>query len=473
MVFSDPIFLFFFLPIFLGLYFLIPPRHRNLALLIASLLFYIWGEGLYVLVMIGSIVFNYVMGLLVDRSRGGTSAKAAIGVGVAGNIAILVSFKYANFIFDNLGQLLVLLGLPAARLDPVHLPIGISFFTFQAMSYLIDVYRGEVAVQRKLLDLALYKTLFPQLIAGPIVRYTTVAPEIAERTVRTEDFAAGVRRFILGLTKKVAIANPAGLRADTIFALAPQDLNAPISWLGVACYTIQIYFDFSGYSDMAIGIGRMLGFHFLENFEHPYISKSITEFWRRWHISLSSWFRDYLYIPLGGNRVSPLATYRNLLIVFILCGFWHGASWNFLIWGLLHGLLLVMERLGGGQILKRLPAWACRAYVLLSVMVGWVFFRAETLGGAVAFLRSMLGLTSQAPNAQPFAFFVDPEITLVLAAGAVFSAPVLSLAKERFGSALLPRTRHFIGFASMTACFLLCAVLVAGGAYNPFIYFRF
>jgi alginate O-acetyltransferase complex protein AlgI len=473
MVFSDPVFLFLFLPIVFGLYFLVPRSLKNYVLLIANLIFYAWDERLYALVMVASIVFNYAMGLFVDRYRGMPSMKTVIGLCIAGNLAMLVWFKYANFIVKNFDILLAAAHLPTIDLAPVHLPIGISFFTFQAMSYVIDVYRDEVKVQRNPITLALYKTLFPQLIAGPIVRYSTIAAELKSRTVDVPGFSSGVRRFIVGLTKKMVIANPAGLRADQIFGLASNDLSAPISWLGVACYTIQIYFDFSGYSDMAIGLGRMLGFHFLENFDYPYSSKSITEFWRKWHISLSTWFRDYLYIPLGGNRGSKLMTYRNQLIVFTVCGFWHGASWNFLIWGLIHGLLLVIEKLGGGNLLKRLPHWVGRVYVLFFVMISWVFFRADTLPEAFAFLGAMFGLARQVPGAQGLSFFLDPEILIVLAIGAVASMPAFPFIKKKISLALPGRAREIMSLAGTMACLFLCAVLMAGGAYNPFIYFRF
>ena len=345
MVFSSTIFLFFFLPLTLLAYFVVGPRGRNLILLAASLLFYAWGETVYLLVMLFSIAANYLFGLLIDRARErGSRGGTAFALAVATNLGLLGFFKYANFFVDNLNQVLPVLGLAPMDIGRVHLPIGISFFTFQALSYIIDLYRNETAVQRSLLNFALYKALFPQLIAGPIVRYRDVAREIEQRTVSLDDFASGVQRFIIGLGKKVLIANVMGRAADTIFATPAETLPATLAWTGSIAFMLQIYFDFSGYSDMAIGLGRMFGFHFLENFNYPYIARSVREFWRRWHISLSTWFRDYLYIPLGGNRHGPVRTGANLLLVFLLCGLWHGASWTFLIWGVYHGIFLVLER---------------------------------------------------------------------------------------------------------------------------------
>ncbi len=320
------------------------------------------------------------------------------------NLVLLGFFKYAGFLVDNLNQVLPVLGLAPMDIGRVHLPIGISFFTFQALSYIIDLYRNETAVQRSLLNFALYKALFPQLIAGPIVRYRDVAREIEQRTVSLDDFASGVQRFIIGLGKKVLIANVMGRAADTIFATPAETLPATLAWIGAIAFMLQIYFDFSGYSDMAIGLGRMFGFHFLENFNYPYIARSIREFWRRWHISLSAWFRDYLYhIPLGGNRHGA-AHRRQPAARHLLCGLWHGASWTFLIWGVYHGFFLVLERVPAVRwLLDRLPAPLQHAYVLLVVLVGWVFFRADTFAHALAYLQAMVDF-SRAPlfNSQLF-----------------------------------------------------------------------
>ncbi len=441
MVFSSTIFLFFFLPLTLLAYFVVGPRGRNAILLAASLLFYAWGETVYLLVMLFSIAANYLFGLLIDQARQrGRRGGLAFVCAVATNLGLLGFFKYANFLVDNLNPVLPVLGLAPMDIGRVHLPIGISFFTFQALSYIIDLYRNETTVQRSLLNFALYKALFPQLIAGPIVRYRDVAREIERRTVSLHDFASGVQRFIIGLGKKVLIANVMGRAADTIFATPAETLPATLAWTGAIAFMLQIYFDFSGYSDMAIGLGRMFGFHFLENFNYPYIARSVREFWRRWHISLSTWFRDYLYIPLGGNRHGPVRTGANLLLVFLLCGLWHGASWTFLIWGVYHGIFLVLERVPAvRRLLDRLPAPVQHAYVLLVVLVGWVFFRADTFAHALAYLEAMVDF-SRPPlfNSQLF-LALNNEFSLTLAAAVIGSTPVFMLLQRwRTGRPIVP-----------------------------------
>ncbi|MGB5708663.1 MAG: MBOAT family O-acyltransferase, partial [Arenicellales bacterium] len=345
MVFSSVLFLFLFLPVVLLLYWVIPNKWRNSFLLIVSLTFYAWGEGLFVGIMLLSIAMNYVFGLAIERGNA-RAGRLWVGIAVMANLALLGVFKYANFLVENINTLFSSTGIQLITIDQIHLPIGISFFTFQAMSYVIEVHRRVMPAQTNLLNLGLYIALFPQLIAGPIVRYHDIAAQLKTRFVNAGQVAYGIERFVIGLGKKVLIANPMGAVADEIFALPPDSITATVAWTAVACYSLQIYFDFSGYSDMAIGLGRMFGFKFLENFNYPYISQSIQEFWRRWHISLSNWFRDFLYLPLGGNRRGPGRTYFNLLIVFLLCGLWHGASWNFVVWGLLHGSFLVLERIG-------------------------------------------------------------------------------------------------------------------------------
>ena len=473
MVFSDPSFLFLFLPLVLIGYFAVPRQLKNPVLLASSLLFYAWEEKLFVLVMLGSILFNYGVGIAVDRWHGHSSGRTIFTLGIVGNLLALAIFKYANFLVENLNVALVALGISPIHMSHVHLPIGISFFTFQAMSYLIDLRRRDVAVQRNLLDFALYKSLFPQLIAGPIVRYRTVEHEIHLRRVSVEDFAAGVQRFVIGLAKKTMIANGAGLRADMIFALPAAELTTPIAWLGIVCYTLQIYFDFSGYSDMAIGLGRMFGFHFLENFRYPYSAGSITDFWRRWHISLSSWFRDYIYIPLGGNRKSGVRTYFNLVVIFTLCGLWHGASWNFLIWGLCHGALLVIERLGWIRVVEGAPALLRHGYVMLAVMVTWVFFRADTLPQSWAYLSAMARQVNTDSRAQPLGFFLDPEILLILLAGVIGSTPLPAKLYSRLVTGMSAMVRNTVELAVFGLLLFGCVDLVAAGTYNPFIYFRF
>jgi alginate O-acetyltransferase complex protein AlgI len=371
--------------------------------------------------------------------------------------------------------MLASLNLVPLAVPHVLLPIGISFYTFHAISYVVDVYRGHATAQKSPVHAALYLLLFPQLIAGPIIRYREIADQLARRVVSLDDFAAGSRRFVVGLGKKVLIANNVATAADGIFALAPAELTPAHAWLGIVCYTLQIYFDFSGYSDMAIGLGRMFGFRFPENFRWPYVADTVQEFWRRWHISLSSWFRDYLYVPLGGNRVSPGRMYRNLVLVFFLCGLWHGASWNFVVWGLYHGTFLVVERLGLGAMLRRLPASIRHAYLLLVVMVGWVFFRADTLHDAVVYLGAMAGVS--APGVKPFdvAWFLTPEVWLALAAGVVGAAPVVPAMSSFVSGPGYRRGWHVDAAATAALMLMLVASIlqIAGRSYDPFIYFRF
>jgi alginate O-acetyltransferase complex protein AlgI len=483
MLFSEPVFVFLFLPLLFLVYAVAPRAARNTILLLASLLFYAWGEKSFVLVMLGSIAFNYLVGLLVEAGRSRGLHKLFLILGVAGNLGLLVAFKYADFLVTNLNFLLVGLKLPPILMQPIHLPIGISFFTFQAMSYIIDLYRGRTEVQKNPLRVALYITLFPQLIAGPIVRYQDIARQLVHRTVTRAGFDQGVRRFILGLGKKMLLANVVAVPADQIFALPAHQLTTPVAWLGAVCYTLQIYFDFSGYSDMAIGLGRMFGFRFLENFNYPYISRSVTEFWRRWHMSLSSWYRDYLYIPLGGNRRGTLRTYLNLVIVFFLCGLWHGASWTFVVWGLFHGLFLVLERLGLGALLaSRRPAIQ-HAYFLLALLVSWVFFRCETLSQAAGMLAAMAGFAQGSRLEHHLSLYVDTEILIALAVGVLASTPVLprvmrGLTYRRKALQLVSRpgfdTLRAVGeTVALMLVFLMSLSWMAAGTYNPFLYFRF
>jgi alginate O-acetyltransferase complex protein AlgI len=483
-LFTEPSFLFLFLPVLLALYFLPTLKgsayatlahgrrphggYANVLLLAASVLFYARGGGAFTWLMLGSIAFNYFMAIAVARDR----SKAWLAAAIAVNLVVLGVFKYANFFADNVNALLTSFHVGPFAVPHVLLPIGISFYTFHAISYVVDVYRGDATAQKSPVHAALYLLLFPQLIAGPIIRYREIADQLARRVVRIDDFAEGARRFIVGLGKKVLIANNVATAADGIFALAPSELTAALAWLGIVCYTLQIYFDFSGYSDMAIGLGRMFGFRFPENFRWPYIADTVQGFWRRWHISLSSWFRDYLYVPLGGNRVSTRRMYFNLVLVFFLCGLWHGASWSFVVWGLYHGTFLVVERLGLAAVARRFPAPVRHAYLLIVVMIGWVFFRADTLQHAVTFLGAMAGAT--APGVKPFdaAWFLTPKVALAIFAGVIGSAPVFKAAAiERLAS------RGWLAEAAATGA--LVAVLaasilqIAGRSYDPFIYFRF
>jgi alginate O-acetyltransferase complex protein AlgI len=483
MVFSSVTFLFFFLPAVLAITFC-SGKWKNHALLLASLLFYAWGEGIYLLVMAGSIAMNFTCGRLICRNDSSSSpSRTVLIVAIIFNFALLGFFKYANFLIDNLNVLMAALQLPVVELNPVHLPIGISFFTFQAVSYLIDVYQGRVQPQNSLVNLGLYITLFPQLIAGPIVRYHDIARALARRHVDIGDFSSGAQRFLIGLSKKVLLANPLALAADKIFALPHSDLTAPLAWLGAICYTLQIYYDFSGYSDMAIGLGRMFGFHFLENFNYPYISRSIQEFWRRWHISLSSWFRDYLYIPLGGNRRGPVRTYLNLLTVFLLCGLWHGASWTFACWGLYHGFFLVIERTRLGPALDLLWRPFRHGLTLLIIVVGWVIFRSDTIGAAFSYLTIMFGAAEETGRLA-LSLYTDKKLAFELVMAVVFSVPVLpalsdlserwsSRCSDSFSSVFL-ETILTIGRLTVLAIMTyFTTISLAAGVYNPFIYYRF
>ncbi|MGA9535348.1 MAG: MBOAT family O-acyltransferase [Desulfobacterales bacterium] len=432
--------------------------------------------------MLLSIVANYVAGLTIDHFKERPQAKLFLGFAVAFNIGLLSVFKYANFIVNNLNTFLGFFELPTMALQPVHLPIGISFFTFQAMSYVIDIYRRDAVVQRNPVNIGLYIALFPQLIAGPIVRFHDIAAQITHRYIRFQDFGEGVERFIIGLGKKVLIANQVAVISDQVFALKTGALSPGIAWLGVLCYTLQIYFDFSGYSDMAIGLGRMFGFRFLENFNYPYISKSVREFWRRWHISLSNWFRDYLYVPLGGSRHGNLRTYLNLLTVFFLCGLWHGASWNFVVWGLLHGFFLVIERLGFEKLLARLWVPLRHFYVLFVVMITWVFFRVDTISAALGYLAVMFGQAKGGTSPDALMQIGRDGQTAIIA-GIIFSAPIFSWLNRFRYSGLSNRHRKmsmiFGGMASAMKTVGLSLILyvsilfISSGAYNPFIYFRF
>ncbi len=504
MVFSSTVFLFAFLPAVLLVYFVTPGRLRNVCLLVTSLFFYAWGETWFVLVMLASIVIDYCSGLMIAGALGRPwneevrqltpggerTPQQRLGLlfSLVANLGILGFFKYFNFTVDSYNATAQLLGLSAMQWETtlrVALPLGISFFTFQSMSYTFDVYLGHVRATRNLLNFATFVSLFPQLVAGPIVRYRDIAERLARRRVTVDDFAYGVRRFIIGLSKKVIIANAFALPADKIFAIPDAELTPGLAWLGVICYTLQIYFDFSGYSDMAIGLGRMFGFHFLENFNYPYISRSITEFWRRWHISLSSWFRDYVYIPAGGNRKGRLRTYLNLWLVFFLCGLWHGSSWNFVVWGLFHGGLLVVERVVRQQSAVSLAFWRPfqHLYVLLTVMVGWVFFRAETFTQAWAFLRAMVGLADGAGLSHYPALYLDSELWLVFGVAVLGSCPLVPYLKSRIergaDGALEGQPRRWLATLESASAVALIALLVlssmklASTTHNPFIYFRF
>ncbi|MBI4774272.1 MAG: MBOAT family protein [Deltaproteobacteria bacterium] len=486
MIFSSVFFLFAFLPIVILGHFFLPEKFRNLFLLLASLLFYFWGENWLVFIVIASVTANYACGILISGAyKPGPIApapearkhrlrkKTFLALSIAVNLGLLVYFKYANFmVLDVLGELI---GANARLFDgwqEILLPLGISFYTFQSMSYVIDVYRGKTAATRSFIDFACYVTCFPQLVAGPIVRYRDIAGQLVRRIVTPEGFAEGIGRFVTGLSKKVIIANTVGKTADAVFALPPDNLDAPHAWLGVLCYTLQIYFDFSGYSDMAIGLGRMLGFRYLENFNYPYVASSVQEFWRRWHISLSTWFRDYLYIPLGGNRGSRLRTYLNLWTVFILCGLWHGASWNFLAWGAYHGLFLVFERAGFNRILERAPKVVGHVYTVFVVMTGWMLFRADTLNHAWLTARAAFGFGAALPQAVSIRYYLGNDVLAAVGLGILFSMPVTSYVGSRAPFLRFHRY-HWARYIALALLLLVCSMRLANDVYNPFIYFRF
>ncbi|WP_138467732.1 MBOAT family protein [Poseidonocella sp. HB161398] len=466
MVFSEPTFIFFFLPFFTAAYLLFA-RWRNPLLLAASLLFYAWGEPAHLPVLSASIAMNYGIGLGIDAAlRRGGSGRAMLALGVTANLCLLGWYKYLGFFLETAGV------ANAAQIAP-ELPVGISFFTFQALSYLIDLRAGRIGVQRSPQRLALYISMFPQLIAGPIVRYAEVETALAERRIRAEDIAIGMQRFVTGLAKKALIADPMGLTADRIFAIPDAGLAPGTAWIGALAYMLQIYFDFSAYSDMAIGLGRILGFRFPENFDHPYAARSVTGFWRRWHMTLSGWFRDYLYIPLGGNRRGPLRTYANLGIVFLATGIWHGAAWTFVLWGLWHGAFLVAERMAPARWRRAVPGPLARLGTLLAVLFGWVLFRADGTGQAAAFWSAMLGRTGPEAGFYPAASFFDAYILTVMAAGACLCVPVV----PRLEAWLRPRLpgAGWVAGRTVMAWGLFSASIVSLGAasYSPFIYFRF
>lgn len=464
MVFSTTTFLFLFLPCVLILYYIPFVRKRralsNLLLTASSILFYAWGEPFFVLLMLLSIIMNWAFGLLVTRYRNTAKAKIAVIVSSVLNVSILFVFKYLTFILKNVN---LLLNTDIDTLN-IALPIGISFFTFQAMSYVIDVYREKGTAQKNPLNVVLYISFFPQLIAGPIVRYETVAEEIRNRRENIDDFSEGVYRFAIGLSKKVILANNLAGVADLAFANGNP--SVVMAWTGAIAYTLQIYFDFSGYSEMAIGLGRMFGFHFLENFNYPYVSKSITDFWRRWHMSLGTWFRDYVYFPLGGSRVdSKVRLVFNLFVTWALTGIWHGANWTFLVWGLLYFVLLTFEKL---TKFNQKSGWFGHVYTLLFVILGWVLFRADSISAAMSYMGSMFGLTSNV-------FCDDLILTYIsynkfyLFFGIIACFPINKLIKPKMNQKLY----HILSTSIIVVSLIISVSFMIKGAYNPFIYFNF
>lgn len=470
MLFSSIEFLCGFLPLTLLIYYLLPWRQvKNRFLLLMSLGFYAWGEPVYVLLMLLCIAGNYALGLAADRWRGTGTGRLVIAAMLLFDLGMLGIFKYAGFVAQNLNAALGL-NLPVWQ---AVLPIGISFFTFQGMSYVIDVYRGEAKVRRNLLDVGLYVALFPQLMAGPIVRYNTVAAEIDGRKENWRDFTSGIDLFIVGLGKKVILANNFAIVADKIFdAGGYEGISVGAAWIGAVAYTLQIYFDFGGYSDMAVGLGRMFGFHFLPNFNYPYISRSVTEFWRRWHISLSSWFRDYVYIPLGGNRKGQARMVLNLLAVWSLTGLWHGANWTFIAWGLYYFCFLIFEKLTGlSKILPRIPV-ASNLAVLVIVIIGWVLFRAADISSALAYIGAMFGAFGNPLVDETFIYQLGENKVHLLVA-ALAATPILPYLRGKLPQLMESRVAGVLRDVCLIAMLLVVLGGLAKGSYNPFIYFNF
>ena len=482
MVFSSPIFLFVFLPLTVVFYYLTGKNYRNYVLLFASLVFYCWGEFKFLPLLLAVVLVNYVAALLLAHldhqaalpdSKRQIRRKLVLAGCVTVNLLVLSFFKYANFLLENLNILRHGLGIAPLSFPQVTLPLGISFFTFHALSYTIDVYRRTSKPQTSFFSLALYIALFPQLIAGPIVRYHDVNQQLTKRKHSLTLFVSGIQRFIIGLAKKVLIANTMATVANRCFALSGEQVFPGLIWLGLISYTMQIYYDFSGYSDMAIGLAKMFGFRFWENFNYPYSSLSIQEFWRRWHISLSSWFRDYLYIPLGGNRGSELRTYFNLCLVFFLCGLWHGASWNFLLWGLYHGFFLVCERAFLGACLLRLPRLARNVYAMIVVVIGWLIFLSPDLAHIALYSKALLGLYRGQVEEITVPMLLSNEFLLMFCVGAVFSFPWLESWWKKQSSRYSLQAKFIMEWSMLFVVFVLALARLCASTYNPFIYFRF
>lgn len=461
MVFSSLLFLFIFLPIFLGVYYITPRKFRNFVLFAFSLLFYSWGEPIYVLIMIFSTLFDFTIGLIIDKYREKRGiAKIALISSVVVNLGMLGFFKYSGFFMENINNIFNV----NIEVLNLALPIGISFYTFQTMSYTIDLYRNKISVQKNIISFGSYVTMFPQLVAGPIVTYNKVEKEIDSRKESIDKFAYGVVRFIEGLGKKVLLANGIGQLWNTINASGFNKESVLIYWVGIVAFALQLYFDFSGYSDMAIGLGSMMGFKFPENFNYPYISKSVTEFWRRWHITLGAWFREYVYIPLGGNRVSNKRLYFNILCVWFLTGFWHGAGWNFIVWGLYFGFLMILEKNILLKYLERIPSFISRIYLVFVVLISWVFFSLDSLGAAIEYLKGMFGL-----NGQVFvdvdALYLLSNYWLLILIGIIFATPISNKLKNKIN---LPC--KYVVYVSIL---ILSTAYLVDSTFNPFLYFRF
>lgn len=467
MLFSSVTFIFYFLPITFILYYMVPNKAKNYILLLVSMIFYAWGGLLYFPLLIVSIMMNYIFGLNIEKYKDNKQkSKIVLICSIIFNILFLGVFKYSNFIVDNIN----IFFNTSFNIPTIELPIGISFYTFQAMSYVIDVYRKDGKVQKNIFYLALYISMFPQLVAGPIVRYETVDKQIEKRSYSFDKFNLGLERVVKGLFKKVIISNTIGELASIIYGLPYAEMTVATAWIGAIAYTFQIYFDFSGYSDMAIGLGKMLGFDFLENFNYPYISKSVSEFWRRWHISLGSWFKDYVYIPLGGSRNGSVKLYRNLAIVWLITGVWHGASWNFILWGVYFGVFIILERAFLQNILNKLPNVIQHIYLMIIVIFGWVLFSQEDIASTIEYIKVMLGLGNY-KIINDYTVFYIKEYWIIICIAIVSSIPILQQIKNLDIKIrkIIDLTRPIVIILSFT----LVTIYLLNSTFNPFIYFNF
>ena len=458
MVFSSITFLFYYLPLVLFCYYLVPYKFKNFILLLFSLIFYAYGEPIYILIMLFSCIVDYTHALIIDKYRGTYKAKFALISSIVINLSLLGFFKYSDFFISIVNSFTH----SNIALLNITLPIGISFYTFQTMSYTIDVYRNETPVQKNIISLSTFVTLFPQLVAGPIVRYSDISHDLNNRVHSFDKFYEGVYRFIIGLCKKVILANNLGLIWYSVKSTPYDSLSLLTSWLGIICFTLQIYFDFSGYSDMAIGLGKIFGFDFLENFNFPYISKSITEFWRRWHISLGIWFRDYVYIPLGGNRCKKSRWFINIFIVWFLTGLWHGASFNFILWGIYFGIILVFEKLFLLEFLKKIPKWTNHIYTMFLVIIGFVLFEIDNLSDVLTYLNSMFNLNNTIVD-KTFFYYLIPNILLILFS-IICTTPIVKNILYRY---------KYIRIIVLVLGMILSVAFLADASFNPFLYFRF
>ena len=466
MIFSSLLFMYIFLPIVLGIYYFSPKKLRNFVLLMISLVFYGWGEPIYIFLMIISIIVGFTGARLIDKYRDNKDFSTCIFITVLVlNIGALFFFKYYGFLIEIINSVFN----SNLRIRTLPLPLGISFYTFQIISYVVDVYKRDTKVQKNIINFGAYVSMFPQLVAGPIVQYTTIEKQLNSREENLNQFGEGVERFVLGLGKKVIIANNVGAVWNTVKPLVSSDISVLTSWIGIIAFTLQIYFDFSGYSDMAIGLGKMFGFDFMENFKYPYISKSVTEFWRRWHISLGSWFRDYIYIPLGGNRCSKIANVRNIFVVWFVTGLWHGASWNFIVWGLFFGVIIFIEKMGLLKVLDKLPSFLCNIYTMFFVVISWVFFDTYTLKDSMVYIGNMFGLNNNIAYDNMACYLLDTNKVFFITA-IVCSTPLIKYLIEYLKKSLVGKIVLIMFYIGII---IISTSLLVGESYNPFLYFRF